>query len=368
MAMTIVGVKNFKTLKKAYDSTSLSIYSRTKMDILKNLVILAEKREELEELEDIIEHLKKYYQLDENNYEIKKKIKESVLLFEDKKRNLNNNNKTILTSKERGNIIIVKEGFDFSKLDNINKPKDLSDDNNYSLNEAEEIINNFSKTPNKITKGSLIKKFLFLNISFDDLLFLYKKYGYHKNKLIRIIPKKMFEKAQTKDNWLELYKISSGRDKNYRTILINAEIKKEFPIKSKREFQFIDSKDSDYWIKEFFKDKDKRRKSQCLRKLKDVDISFQEALTIYKKSSKSCKLKNTILCKMNEKAETFEEKLIVYSLTGLKFSRDNEIKEKLINDLFLLINTPEDFKKAEKIIPKISHFWYHILKKKIEKI
>lgn len=377
MTMTIVGVKNFKSLKKAYDLTGLSIYSATKIDILKNLVILAEKREELKELEDIIEHFKKYYRLDENNYEIKKKIKESILLFEDKKNNLNNNRNNSENDKNN-NIIIVKEGFDFSKLDNINKPKELSDIDDDLLNEAEEIINNFLKTPNKREKGLFIKKFLTLNLSFNDLFYLHEKYYQQKNKIVKIIFEKMFKKAKTKEDWVKLYKISKPKNKNYQIIKKNAEIKNE----SREELKFIDTinnnivdnnnitdnniLDNNYWVKEFFKDKNKIRKSDCLARLKKADISFEEALEIYKKSNGSYKLRNTILQKMNEKAETFEEKLTIYNLTGLKFLGGKKTKEKLISDLTLLVNTPENFKKAEKVIPKTSHFWYYILKKKIE--
>jgi hypothetical protein len=371
MTVTIVGAKSFKFLKRIYGSTDgTSIYSQTKIDALKELINLAQSSQEIQELDEIIIHLKKYYdEANGNSHTVRQKIKEATLLYQERIERLKNGKKEPEQKKENNgsNLIIVDKTFDFSRLDKIKEKLDAPEEvktatgrQKYkynkvdvsNLNNPEECIEKFIEARSKVYKSIYLKKFVALDIPFEELLDLYNKYYEVSYKLRKNILYKLIPLAKTEEEKKMIKRIAGEVKINH----IDQNKKKQKKTEKENTAKIIE-----YWIDEFFENKDKHYKNVCVNKISKTNGSFEDYYLLYGKCKGSYTLKRALFLKLVEKMETIDHGMIVYGLTYLRSDR-KAITKKIV----LLINTREDFERIKKIAPPRTLFWEECFENIIE--
>ncbi len=363
MTVTIVGVKSFKILKGVYETAGVSSYSSTKIDLLKKLISLAGNTKEMEELRGSIIILKKYYNSQENiNYVIRSDIKEAILAFQNKIEKLKNNGNEEIglvgPQKIANNLILINDNLDYSRIDKIFKDKEFLSENQ---TEIEVIINkHLNEKESHLQKYFYLKKIESIDVSFDEMIILYREYSKKGEPLRKVLFEKMFKKAETIDDWRKLYGVTGKRNKHYQTILKNTYFNYSDFVNEKKDSNIIDTKlmDINDCLGLFLKNKSKINKSIYLKKINDINISFDESYILYKKYKKIVSLRNIFFKKMLEQEKTLEENIKIYNLIN---SRNPNYK-KIVNDIIKLIKTAEDLEKIKKIVPKTTKLWYEIVK------
>lgn len=396
MTVTIVGAKDFQSLRSVYSFISLPVCSETKLDTLKQLIVLAKTKKEIEYLEEKMINLGKYYKEAEGkDYKLRQRIDEVFLLFRNKGEELKRGLIEPGEKKNNSNVIIVDGTFDFSKLDNIGKSDDFvgsedivntKEDNNTGfvmadgttdfsipnntgilndLAEAEDVLNKFFKAKSKREKGYFLRVFISLNISFDDLFFLYEKYRNSSARLRKVIFNKMFEKAQERKQWIRLYSISDPRNANYQIILNNAgeETKPSVQKDNSESPKSSSLEEFNYWIKEYLNSRNLRYRNKCFKKLIHIDISFIDGLAAYNSCNKNRKLRALILNKITPKVEIIEEGMILYDSVGSRGKENSEFIDCIVRTL---VKRPEDIKKVKKSAQSKTNLWYKCLEKILE--
>jgi hypothetical protein len=371
MTVTIVGAKSFKFLKKIYGSTDgTSIYSQTKLDALKELINLAQTPQEIKELDEIIIHLQKYYnEANGNSHIVRQKIKEATLLYQERIERLKNGTKEPEKKKENNesNLIIVDKTFDFSRLDKIKEKLNAPEEKKTAtgrqkykynkidvsnLNNPEECIGKFIEAKSKVYKSIYLKKFIALEVSFEELLDFYNKYYNVSYKLRKNILCKLIPLAKTEEEKNKI-KIITGQIK-----INHVDQKKKKKLNKEKENP---AKIIEYWIDEFLENKGKHYKNVCVNKISKTNGSFEDYYSLYGKCKSSYTLKKALFLKLVEKIETIDHGIIVYGLTYLRNDR-KAITKKIV----LLINTKEDFERVKKLAPSRTLFWEECFENIIE--
>lgn len=360
--MMIIGENNFSKLIAIYGWIGLSVQSMTMIDLLKKLILLAKTNDELYELHEKVVNLKSYEGT--VSPKIKHEIIEVTKIFEQKLSFFEKNPVYSRDKKEPIDIFIKPKPK--PNLKKTLKPKNRKRIGFVpeKLNTPEEVVKKFLSIQSTIYKGLYLKQMEAMEISFEETIYLYKKYiapyesenNSIKGQSIRLkdfFLKMLISKAITLEEWLAIYNITNNSSKE-RVIINKAITDLIIPPKD-----FTKTKLYSFFVG-FSEAENKKKKFYYTKKISETNASFETWLYLYFQYNYNLTLKKNIINKLIESSFTLDHELIIYTLMPLNLDEKQEKARKIS----FFIRKREDEERVKKIIPKWQIIWESNIKEK----